>query len=73
MTVDQTFVLTGLHYKTDEPISVKIRDGMIQAIERIQETHLKSNRTIAPGLIDLQVTDLLEWILIWVLILYTTI
>lgn len=55
MTVDQTFVLTGLHYKTDEPISVKIRDGMIQAIERIQETHLESNRTIAPGLIDLQV------------------
>ncbi|MCM4156018.1 amidohydrolase family protein [Gramella sp. AN32] len=45
--------LKGIHYKTEEPIELEIKSGLIMAIH--STSALKANQFIAPGLVDLQI------------------
>lgn len=46
-------ILTGIHYKTEKPITLKIKSGLIEKISAASD--FKPNRFIAPGLVDLQI------------------
>ncbi|MFD2826658.1 N-acetylglucosamine-6-phosphate deacetylase [Leeuwenhoekiella polynyae] len=46
-------ILTGIHYKTEQPITLEIKSGLIEKISAASD--FKPNRFIAPGLVDLQI------------------
>ncbi|MDO6802360.1 amidohydrolase family protein [Wenyingzhuangia sp. 1_MG-2023] len=46
-------VIKGIHYKTKQPVEITLDNGLIAEIE--SNPTLKSEKTIAPGLVDLQI------------------
>ncbi|QSO51300.1 amidohydrolase family protein [Alicyclobacillus curvatus] len=49
------FIVTGLDYRTEKPIAVEVRDGIISNIDQEPNANSHHSLWIAPGLVDLQV------------------
>lgn len=46
-------ILTGIHYKTEQPIKLELKSGLIENLSAASD--YKPNRFIATGLVDLQI------------------
>lgn len=52
---DKTFIIEGIHFQTKEPISVRIQNGVIAAIQPNPGARGEMLSMIAPGLVDMQI------------------
>jgi N-acetylglucosamine-6-phosphate deacetylase len=60
---DDSMKIEGKFYFDDTPVSIEVRDGMIERINRLEKTAEKANAKIyiAPGFIDNQVNGYLSY------------
>lgn len=59
---DQVTVISGFHYKTEEPVTVRIEHGIIQDIRQDHAEEARGSLPwIGPGLVDLQINGYNGW------------